>query len=524
MFCKYLNHISVSTSRSAFSFFSKITVLPALFLLVLLVHAPYATAQATCPNSSLQPSAAISLLKSHGDADCTGGVTLVDFSIWLAEYKGDLGTDRDGDGNMMDADFDGSGTVTLKDYQIWKTEITHVNETSYDLDQSSYGANEQVVFDETTMMDASTLGVVPDLGDVTGVLNSALETAKQNNKTVFLPQGTYNHGGIILMNGSRLVGQNAQTILRATDGQHGSNASLGDHVVEGTSSRAILITGSGSQLKNVVLDAATTVPRYGGPDSDGIHCKCSNATIEHVTVNGGTGAESYFGAGIHVDSWDNPIQDVTINRNLVINTNADRIRIAGWNDNVVRGIIETNNMVISLVAGAPGDDDYSYIGNNNTTIEDVSATQNISLGPKRWGAGADFQGVRGGIFANNYIAFEKSGHGPGIIVQVPTTYPGPGTIGLVIKQNTLIGTGRNDDRGPLGAIAIDEGPVSDLQILNNTISQSVAADISANGGGVKNNIIITGNHNPDGPLDLQNSLATGIVTWDGPNPTTIPSN
>jgi hypothetical protein len=181
-------------------------------------------------------------------------------------------------------------------------------------------------------------------------------------------------------------------------------------------------------------------------------------------------------------------------------------------------------MVISLVAGAPGDDDYSYIGNNNTTIEDVSATQNISLGPKRWGAGADFQGVRGGIFANNYIAFEKSGHGPGIIVQVPTTYPGPGTIGLVIKQNTLIGTGRNDDRGPLGAIAIDEGPVSDLQILNNTISQSVAADISANGGGVKNNIIITGNHNPDGPLDLQNSLATGIVTWDGPNPTTIPSN
>lgn len=386
------------------------------------------------------------------------------------------------------------------------------------LDQSAYGANQQISFDAATMLNATTLGVTAGAGDITNALNAALETAKLNDKFLYVPQGIYSHNGLIILNGSRLVGQNAQTILRATDGRHDSSIPVGDNVVDGTSARAVTLLGSGSVLRNVTLDATSTVPRYGGPDSDGVHCKCSNAIIEHVTVNGGTGAESFFGAGIHIDSWDNPIQNITIRHNLVINTNADRIRVAGWNDNIVRDITETNNMVISLAGGAFGDDDYSFIGNYSTTIEDINATQNVSIGPKRWGGGADFQGVRNGTFTNNYISFENSGYGPGIIVQVPTTYPGPATIGLVIANNTLVGTGRNDSRGPLGAIAIDEGPVSNLQILNNTISNSAASDISAKGGGVKSSIVITGNRNPDGSIDFQNSLADGIVTWDGPNP------
>lgn len=61
-----------------------------------------------------------SCAKSTGDADCKNGVTLVDFMIWRDEYAGSLGTDLDGDGNPMDADFNTDTKVTLLDFQIWR--------------------------------------------------------------------------------------------------------------------------------------------------------------------------------------------------------------------------------------------------------------------------------------------------------------------------------------------------------------------------------------------------------------------
>ncbi len=58
--------------------------------------------------------------KEAGDADCDGTTSVVDYAIWRSEYLGDLGDDRDGDGNVMDADFDKNGVVSLVDYAKWK--------------------------------------------------------------------------------------------------------------------------------------------------------------------------------------------------------------------------------------------------------------------------------------------------------------------------------------------------------------------------------------------------------------------
>ncbi len=57
--------------------------------------------------------------KNKGDADCLDGPTILDHGVWRSEYLGTLGTDRDGDGALMDADFDGDGQVKLADYAIW---------------------------------------------------------------------------------------------------------------------------------------------------------------------------------------------------------------------------------------------------------------------------------------------------------------------------------------------------------------------------------------------------------------------
>lgn len=66
--------------------------------------------------------------KSQGDADCVGGVRLVDFSIWLGEYQAGCtleepekcGADEDADSSAMDADFNDDDRISLIDFGIWK--------------------------------------------------------------------------------------------------------------------------------------------------------------------------------------------------------------------------------------------------------------------------------------------------------------------------------------------------------------------------------------------------------------------
>jgi hypothetical protein len=57
--------------------------------------------------------------KGKGDADCSGGTTINDASIWRAEFiSGVLGTTVK---NTWQADFDCNGKVTINDISIWRT-------------------------------------------------------------------------------------------------------------------------------------------------------------------------------------------------------------------------------------------------------------------------------------------------------------------------------------------------------------------------------------------------------------------
>lgn len=99
---------------------------------------PPVTSPTTVPTTPLsptsQPSPAGCTKKNAGDADCNGSVTLTDYAVWRAEYKGNCSTtmlteaacgdDKDKIGTLMDADFSGDGRVTLVDYQSWRTSFT----------------------------------------------------------------------------------------------------------------------------------------------------------------------------------------------------------------------------------------------------------------------------------------------------------------------------------------------------------------------------------------------------------------
>jgi len=57
--------------------------------------------------------------KSQGDADCDTVIDAIDYAIWKLEYLGNYADDRDGDGDVIDADFDGTNGVKLADFNAW---------------------------------------------------------------------------------------------------------------------------------------------------------------------------------------------------------------------------------------------------------------------------------------------------------------------------------------------------------------------------------------------------------------------
>lgn len=69
--------------------------------------------------------------KIQGDADCNGTISITDYAIWRAEYRGGCTStnltatacqdDKDARGSLMDADFNDNGSITLVDYQAWKS-------------------------------------------------------------------------------------------------------------------------------------------------------------------------------------------------------------------------------------------------------------------------------------------------------------------------------------------------------------------------------------------------------------------
>src|SRR3989344_4500965 len=61
-------------------------------------------AQSNCP------------LKSQGDANCDGAITLADFEVWRREFLVEL--------NTTNANFNNDSRVTISDFEIWRRSYT----------------------------------------------------------------------------------------------------------------------------------------------------------------------------------------------------------------------------------------------------------------------------------------------------------------------------------------------------------------------------------------------------------------
>src|SRR3989338_9735701 len=76
----------------------------AIFIVTFFLIIQPVSAQSNCP------------LKSSGDANCDGAITLADFEVWRREFLVEL--------NTTNANFNNDSRVTISDFEIWRRSYT----------------------------------------------------------------------------------------------------------------------------------------------------------------------------------------------------------------------------------------------------------------------------------------------------------------------------------------------------------------------------------------------------------------
>lgn len=211
------------------------------------------------------------------------------------------------------------------------------------------------------------------VADDQAAIQAAMNEAKATGKTVWMPEGTYNHSGVLTLDGAKMEGAGDKTVLHATNPHEG----------------AIKLTGDGSSLSNLTtkVDASD---RSSMPNAASVLVQnASNATVTNVTTQGACSN------GIRLDNATGS----KITNNLVLGSNADGLAVMnGSSDNLIQ-----HNVVYQA-----GDDSFSDNSYTNEGKQDSNNTfdGNLSL-DNAYGRGMAFAGSKNATITNNVISGSK---------------------------------------------------------------------------------------------------------------------
>lgn len=153
--------------------------------------------------------------------------------------------------------------------------------------------------------------------DNTGTLQAAFDAAASQNKIAWIPAGTYNHSGIVRINGAKVVGSGQNSALHATQ-QYNS---------------AITLTGNNPSLSNV-FTAVSASNRSSQPfDCAVLVQSARGAKVFNVSVQGASAN------GIRVDISEGS----EISNNFINGSNADGLAIVNGSVNNVISKCQVNN-------------------------------------------------------------------------------------------------------------------------------------------------------------------------------------
>ncbi|ADO69150.1 right-handed parallel beta-helix repeat-containing protein [Stigmatella aurantiaca] len=258
-------------------------------------------------------------------------------------------------------------------------------------------------------INAKDYGVVGDgKTDDQAALQKAFDAAKATGKPLYLGPGTYNHSGVLTLDGASLVGNGDKTVLKATNPDQG----------------AIKLTGDGASISNMKTEFASAPSRSSMPDAAAVLVQnASGASVSNMTIQGAASN------GVRLDNSTG----ATVSNNLVVGTNADGIALMNGS---------SSNTVKNNVVSQAGDDSYSDNSYNGDAKQDGGNTfeNNVSM-DNAYGRGIVLAGSKNDKVIGNTVSGSKW------IGISGDSDPNSGTMassGHDIKGNTVI----NNPNGP----------------------------------------------------------------------------
>ncbi|MFG2824908.1 carbohydrate-binding protein [Kitasatospora sp. NPDC048365] len=286
-------------------------------------------------------------------------------------------------------------------------------------------------------LSAQALGVTPGGQDVTAALNSALTTAKNQGKGLFLPAGTYTVSDHVNLNGVKLRGAGVwYTVLRGTGLKGG-----------------LYGQGGTSTVENLMIDGQNTVRDDAGGQAGiegdfGTGSVIRNVWIQHTKV------------GLWINAPTTGLQASSLR---IRNTYADGVNLHG----AVRGAVVSH----SSIRGTG--DDALAMWSDGAAVTD-SAFRNNTVQLPTLANGAAVYGGSGNSVENNLISDTVTA-AAGIAVSTRFGQPFSGTTtvsGNVLRRTGSMEVNWNAKLGALWVYADQSDITQPVVLRNNTVEDS----------------------------------------------------
>jgi hypothetical protein len=300
--------------------------------------------------------------------------------------------------------------------------------------------------------------------DNTAAIQRAFDEAAKTGATVFIPEGVFNHSGVLRARGIDIEGVGDASHLRATT----------------PTASAIHLTGDGPSIQDVMISVVGVTKRINGYDNGGITLiGATNFRVEDVTI------DSPAATGILLHA----ARDGVVKDNTVRNTGADSIHMVDESRNLV---IENNHIIRS------GDDGISVVsyGKHGGPVTDIVVRNNL-VEDNKWARGLSVVGGERIQLLDNTV--KSPADHAGIYIAQEDSYDTLGVRDVTVSGNRLIDAGgTKTGHGAITVYSAGTRGIEGVRFEDNWIEQSRKHGVTINGSKV-NGIALDANVFDGGP-------------------------
>jgi hypothetical protein len=282
--------------------------------------------------------------------------------------------------------------------------------------------------------------------DNTAAIQRAFDSAKATGKSVFIPEGVFNHSGVLRANGISIDGAGAKSVLHATT----------------AAKSALIVTGDGVKVTDLSLTSVSGT-RISSYDASGLVLSgTKNFLVQNVIVKAPCGA----GIIMHGASYG------TVKGSTVMDTGADSIHMVAQSHHLT---ITGNNVLRS------GDDGISVVSyqKHGGPVSDILVTGN-TVQNNDWARGLTVVGGQNVQIVGNFV--KSTADHAGIYIAQEASYQTYGVSNVLIKGNRLVDTGgTSTGHGAIMVYNSGEADIRSVTVTGNIVEDSRKTGVLVNG-------------------------------------------